>query len=274
MLNTSPKEMAHNTAYAATRKLIVSSYSKMLCFTCSTSSRSRSRRMRCHIRITYQTVNVSRQAPVVADYLMPGERLRYTLSISRDGGSSLSIESIEFFVGFGDGSQSRLYGDGGSTVVIKKTDGSIFPNVGGGLVSGTSIAAKGISPNIRAIAAEPEMADDAYRSLQAGRIIPSENPKTIADGLLTSLCDLTFSIIQKNVEQIVTVREKAILESMKFIWERAKIIIEPSAAVPVGLLWERKIELSGLRVGVILSGGNVDLEKLLWQPRRGGANVN
>jgi len=148
---------------------------------------------------------------------------------------------------------------------IPDLDLVIAPVGGGGLLSGTSIAAKGISPGIRVIAAEPEMADDAFRSLQAGHIIPSENPRTVADGLLTSLCDLTFSIIQDNVEQIVTVSETAILESMKFIWERAKIIIEPSAAVPVGLLWERKIDLSGLRVGVILSGGNVDLERLPWQ---------
>ena len=148
---------------------------------------------------------------------------------------------------------------------IPDLDVVIAPVGGGGLLSGTSIAAKGTSPGIRVIAAEPEMADDAYRSLQAGHIIPSENPRTIADGLLTSLCDLTFSIIQKNVEQIVTVSETAILKSMKFIWERAKVIIEPSAAVPVGLLWERKIDLSGLRVGVILSGGNVDLERLPWQ---------
>ncbi|MGD8405414.1 MAG: pyridoxal-phosphate dependent enzyme [Anaerolineales bacterium] len=141
----------------------------------------------------------------------------------------------------------------------------ITPVGGGGLLSGTAIAAKGISPNIRVIAAEPEMADDAYRSLQAGHIIPSENPKTVADGLLTSLSNKTFPIIQEHVEQIVTVSERAILESMRFIWERAKIIIEPSAAVPVGLLWERKIDLSGLRVGVILSGGNVDLGRLPWK---------
>lgn len=148
---------------------------------------------------------------------------------------------------------------------IPDLDVVIAPVGGGGLLSGTSIAAKGTSPGIRVIAAEPEMADDAYRSFQAGHIIPSENPQTVADGLLTSLCDLTFSIIQKNVEQIVTVSETAIFESMKFIWERAKVIIEPSAAVPVGLLWERKIDLSGLRVGVILSGGNVDLERLPWK---------
>jgi threonine dehydratase len=148
---------------------------------------------------------------------------------------------------------------------IPDLDVVIAPVGGGGLLSGMSIAAKGISPDIRVIAAEPELADDAYRSLRAGYIIPSENPHTIADGLLTSLGDLTFPVIQEHVEQILTVSETAILESMKFVWERAKIIIEPSAAVPVGLLWERKIDLSGLRVGVILSGGNVDLDKLPWQ---------
>ena len=148
---------------------------------------------------------------------------------------------------------------------IPDLDVIITPIGGGGLLSGTAIAAKGISPHIRVIAAEPELANDAYRSFQAGYIIPSQNPKTIADGLLTSLGDKTFPIIQEHVEQIVTVSEKAILEAMKFIWERVKLVVEPSAAVPVALLWERKIDLSGLRVGIILSGGNVDLERLPWQ---------
>jgi threonine dehydratase len=142
----------------------------------------------------------------------------------------------------------------------------ITPVGGGGLISGTALAANGLVPGIRVLAAEPEMADDAYRSFQAGKIIPSTNPQTIADGLLSSLGELTFPIIQKHVEQIVTVSEKAIIEAMKFIWERTKLIIEPSAAVPVGLLLEKKIDLSGLKIGVIISGGNVDLERLPWQP--------
>lgn len=141
----------------------------------------------------------------------------------------------------------------------------IAPVGGGGLLSGTSIAAKGLKPGIRVIAGEPEMADDAFRSMQAGRIIPSENPKTVADGLLTSLGNLTFPIIQQNVEQIVTVSEAGIIAAMKFIWERAKIIIEPSSAVAIGVLWEKKIDLSGLKIGVIISGGNADLAKLPWQ---------
>jgi threonine dehydratase len=148
---------------------------------------------------------------------------------------------------------------------IPDLDAVITPVGGGGLLSGTSIATKGLKPNVRVIAAEPEMADDAYRSMKEGRIIPSVNPKTIADGLLTSLGTLTFPIIQQNVEQVVTASEQEIIDSMKFIWERAKIIIEPSAATATAILWEKKIDLSGLKVGVILSGGNVDLNKLPWQ---------
>ncbi len=148
---------------------------------------------------------------------------------------------------------------------IPDLDVIITPIGGGGLLSGTSIAATETKKGIRVIGAEPELADDAYRSLKAGEIIPSVKPKTIADGLLTSLGTLTFPIVRERVEQIVTVSEQGIIDSMKFIWERAKIVIEPSSAVAVGVLWERKIDLTGLKVGVILSGGNVDLEKLPWQ---------
>lgn len=148
---------------------------------------------------------------------------------------------------------------------VPDLDVIIAPVGGGGLLSGTSIAATEIKKGIRVIAGEPEMADDAFRSLQAGGIIPSKNPKTIADGLLTSLGSLTFPIIQKNVEQIVSVSETGIIESMKYVWERAKIIIEPSSAVAIGVLWEKKIDLSRLKIGVIISGGNVDLAKLPWQ---------
>lgn len=148
---------------------------------------------------------------------------------------------------------------------VPDLDVILAPVGGGGLLSGTSIAATETKKGIRVIAGEPEMADDAFRSIQAGEIIPSVNPKTVADGLLTSLGTLTFPIIRERVEQIVTVSEAGIIASMKFIWERAKIVIEPSSAVPVGILWEKKIDLSGLKVGVIVSGGNVDLEKLPWQ---------
>ena len=148
---------------------------------------------------------------------------------------------------------------------VPDLDVIITPVGGGGLLSGTAIAATESKKGIRVIAGEPELADDAYRSMQAGEIIPSVNPKTVADGLLTSLGTLTFPIICERVEQIVTVSEQGIIDSMKFIWERAKLVIEPSAAVAVAVLWEEKIDLSGLKVGVILSGGNVDLGKLPWQ---------
>ena len=148
---------------------------------------------------------------------------------------------------------------------VPDLDVIITPVGGGGLLSGTSIAATEIKKGIRVIAGEPEMADDAFRSMQAGEIILSKNPKTIADGLLTSLGTLTFPIIKQRVEQIVTVSETGIIESMKYVWERAKIIIEPSSAVAIGVLWEKKIDLSRLKVGVIISGGNVDLKKLPWQ---------
>ena len=150
---------------------------------------------------------------------------------------------------------------------VPDLDVILVPVGGGGLLSGTAIAATELFPRIRVIAAEPEQADDAFRSLAAGKIIPSVNPRSVADGLLASLGDLTFPIIQKRVEQIVTVSEAGIVAAMKFVWERAKIVIEPSAAVPVGALWEHRIDLTGLRVGVILSGGNVDLDRLPWENR-------
>lgn len=148
---------------------------------------------------------------------------------------------------------------------VPDLDVVITPIGGGGLLSGTSVAATETKPGIRIIAGEPELADDAYRSLKEDKILPALPPRSIADGLLSSFGTLTFPIVRERVEQIVTVSEQGIIESMKFIWERAKIIIEPSSAVAVGVLWEKKIDLTGLKVGVILSGGNVDLEKLPWQ---------
>ncbi len=114
------------------------------------------------------------------------------------------------------------------------------------------------------IAIEPAGADDAYRSLQSGAIQPSINPQTIADGLRTSLGDLTFPIIQQHVEQIVTVSEDAIIRAMRYIWERMKIVIEPSSAVPVAAVLDQRIDVNELRVGIVLSGGNVDLASLPW----------
>ncbi|RMF60863.1 MAG: pyridoxal-phosphate dependent enzyme [Calditrichaeota bacterium] len=147
---------------------------------------------------------------------------------------------------------------------VPELDVVMAPVGGGGLLSGTALSVKYLSPATRVIGAEPAGADDAYRSWKAGYIIPSVNPKTIADGLLTSLGENTFAIIRQYVDDIVTVSEEAIIQAMRFIWERMKIIVEPSAAVPLGALLEKNNFPRGTRVGVILSGGNVDLEKLPW----------
>ncbi|MCK6561618.1 pyridoxal-phosphate dependent enzyme [candidate division KSB1 bacterium] len=147
---------------------------------------------------------------------------------------------------------------------VNDLDFVLAPVGGGGLLSGTALTVAGISPQTKVIAAEPAGADDAYRSLQEGKIMPSTNPQTIADGLLTSLCELTFGIIRSHVQQIVTVSEQNIITAMRHIWERMKIIVEPSAAVVLGALLEHKFDCSGKRLGLILSGGNCDLEKLPW----------
>jgi threonine dehydratase len=138
------------------------------------------------------------------------------------------------------------------------------PVGGGGLLSGTSLACKYFSSGTKVIAAEPKGADDAFRSYYGQTLVPSVNPKTIADGLLTSLGSLTFPIIQNSVHQIVTVGEEGIIAAMKLIWERMKILIEPSSAVPFAAILENKFEHKGKRIGIILSGGNVDLEKIPW----------
>ena len=138
------------------------------------------------------------------------------------------------------------------------------PVGGGGLLSGTAITVSAVSPETDVIAAEPEGADDAYRSFHSGKLIPSENPKTIADGLLTSLGDLTFPIIKNRVKDIVTVSEEGIITAMRTIWERMKIIIEPSSAVPFGALLTNRVSLSGKKIGIIITGGNVDLANLPW----------
>ena len=145
----------------------------------------------------------------------------------------------------------------------------LAPVGGGGLLSGTALAAHYLSPATRVIGAEPSGADDAYRSLRSGRIQPSIAPNTIADGLLTSLGELTFAVIRRLVSAIVTVDDDAIVAAMRLVWERMKIIIEPSAAVPLAAVLARKLEVGGKRVGIIFSGGNVDLDRLPWLVAQG-----
>jgi threonine dehydratase len=145
---------------------------------------------------------------------------------------------------------------------INDLDIVIAPVGGGGLMSGTSTCVKGVSKKTMIIGAEPLNASDAWKSFTTGILTPSVNPLTIADGLLTSLSELTFSIIRKNVDDIFTVSEESIISSMKLVWERMKIIIEPSSATVFAAVMENRQFFRGKRVGLIISGGNVDLTKL------------
>jgi len=147
---------------------------------------------------------------------------------------------------------------------VKNLDIIIAPVGGGGLLSGTALTASSWSQKIKVFGAEPEGADDAKRSFIAGKLIPQTAPNTIADGLLTSLGSLTFPIIQKYVHDIELVSEDSIITTMRFVFERLKIVIEPSSAVAVAPLIEQRGKFEGKRIGVILSGGNIDLDQLPW----------
>lgn len=147
---------------------------------------------------------------------------------------------------------------------IGDPDFIISPLGGGGLLSGTLASAVHFGKNIKVIGAEPKGADDAFRSVRDGKIYPSVNPETIADGLLTQLGDLTFGIVSKYVDEIITVEESSIVAAMRMIWERMKIIVEPSAAVSLAVVMENEEKFAGKKTALILSGGNVDLEKLPW----------
>jgi len=147
---------------------------------------------------------------------------------------------------------------------IADVDVIMCPVGGGGLLSGTAITAKSMRPQIKVIAVEPENADDAAQSFLAGRRLVTDKKFTIADGLRTNIGEPNFAIVQRYVDDIVTVSEEAIASAMRTIWETMKIIIEPSAAVPYAAIIEKKVEITGKNVGVILTGGNVDLDALPW----------
>jgi threonine dehydratase len=143
------------------------------------------------------------------------------------------------------------------------------PVGGGGLLSGTAVAAKSLRPKIKVIAAEPANADDAAQSFRARQLIHTEKRFTIADGLRTNVGEPNFAIIQRYVDDIVTVSEESIISAMRTIWETMKIIVEPSAAVPYAAIVENKIDVRGKRVAIILTGGNVDLDALPWMRETG-----
>ena len=141
-------------------------------------------------------------------------------------------------------------------------DAVLAPVGGGGLLSGSAIATRHMAPSAKIYGAEPLLADDAARSLRTGAIQPALPPQTIADGLLTSLCERTFTVIRKNVDDILTVTEDQIIEAMTLMWTRMKIVVEPSSAVPLAAVLANRDLFSGKKVGIIVSGGNADLSKL------------
>ena len=143
-------------------------------------------------------------------------------------------------------------------------DAVIAPIGGGGMISGTCLTLSVLAPGIRVYAGEPEMADDAARSFRAGHIIADDAPETVADGLKVPLKDLTWHFVQRHVTDILTVSEDEIVAAMKLVWQRMKIIIEPSCAVPVAAVLKNPQIFKGLKVGIIITGGNVDLDKLPW----------
>ncbi len=143
-------------------------------------------------------------------------------------------------------------------------DAVIAPIGGGGMVSGTCLTLSNVAPEVKIFAGEPEMADDAARSFRAGHIIADDAPETVADGLKVPLKDLTWHFVQRHVTDILTVSEDEIVEAMKLVWKRMKIVIEPSCAVPVAAVLKNPDVFKGLKVGIIITGGNVDLDKLPW----------
>lgn len=140
----------------------------------------------------------------------------------------------------------------------------VAPIGGGGMISGTCLTLSTLAPETKVIAAEPEQADDAYRSFKAGHIIADDAPKTIADGLLVPLKDLTWHFVKSHVTEIYTASEEEIIDAMKLIWKHLRIVMEPSSAVPLATVLKNRPAFAGKRVGIIVTGGNVDLDKLPW----------
>jgi threonine dehydratase len=154
-----------------------------------------------------------------------------------------------------------------SKELIEDTDGLDFvvaPIGGGGMISGTCLTLSTLAPETRVIAAEPEQADDAYRSFKAGHIIADDAPKTIADGLLVPLKDLTWHFVKNHVSDMFTASDPEIIDAMKLTWKHLRVVMEPSSAVPLAIILKNKDHFKGKRVGVIITGGNVDLDKLPW----------
>lgn len=147
---------------------------------------------------------------------------------------------------------------------VENLDAVVAPIGGGGMVSGTCLTLSNLAPGVKIYAAEPQQADDAYRSFKAGHIISDDAPDTVADGLKVPLKELTWHFVRNHVTDILTASEQEIVDAMKLIWKRMKIVMEPSSAVPLATILKNPDLFAGKRVGVIVTGGNVDLEKLPW----------
>ncbi len=177
--------------------------------------------------------------------------------VEKETGAKFIHPSGDFHVICGQGTTAKELLE-----AIPGLDAIIAPVGGGGLISGSAIAAKSMKKDIRVYAGEPQMADDAYRSFKQGILIPVDRPNTLADGLLTSLNPLTFRIISEYLDDVFTTSEANIVKAMRLIWERMKIIAEPSAAVALAAVLENRFVFKSKKVGVIISGGNVDLNNL------------
>jgi threonine dehydratase len=147
---------------------------------------------------------------------------------------------------------------------VEGLEAIIAPIGGGGMISGCCLTVSGVAPGVQVIAAEPEQADDAARSFRAGHIIADDAPVTVADGLKVPLKELTWHFVQRGVADVLTVPEAAIVEAMKLIWKRMKLVVEPSSAVPLAAILGHPERFRGRRIGVIVTGGNVDLDALPW----------
>ncbi len=150
---------------------------------------------------------------------------------------------------------------------IKEINAVFAPVGGGGLLSGTCIAAKGFNPKIDVFGCEPKLANDAYRSLKSGKIEVNDHTNTIADGLRTNLSERTFKIIRENISEIITVSEEEIINAMRFLWERMKLVVEPSGAVALAGVMAKQAYIKKKRIGVIISGGNIDLDEFFTMLR-------
>jgi len=190
---------------------------------------------------------------------VPLDRERTLETVLEETGAIFIHPSNDFYVIAGQGTAALELLDS-----VPDLDIVMTPVGGGGLLAGTALAVSGRSPSTQVIAAEPETVDDAARSFRDGHIYPPTNAYTVADGLRTFLGDVNFPIIRQHVSDILTVSEEGIVEALRLVWERVKILIEPSSAVPVAALFEHPDVFREQRVGIVLSGGNVDLDYLPW----------